>query len=106
MPRSIRYAPLSAAVAALAGAWWPAAPDGLATATRRLDVTVTVLMLAGLPWLVRRFFGPAGQGRAARSVRTGGYAVVVGVVLQAAKARVSASSMGLMMGLFMSLSFA
>jgi hypothetical protein len=86
MPRSIRYALMSGAVAALAGAWWPAAPDGLATATRRLDVTVTVLMLAGLPWLVRKFFGPAGRGRAARSVRTGGYAVVLGVVLVKAAA--------------------
>jgi hypothetical protein len=81
MPRSIRYALMSGAIAALVWAWWPAAPGGLAALTRRLDVTVTVLMLAGLPWLVRKFFGPAGRGRAARGVRAGGYAVVVAVVL-------------------------
>lgn len=81
MPRRIGYPLMSGAVVALAWAWWPAAPAGLATAIRRLDVTVTVLMLAGLPWLVRRFFGPAGRGRAARAVRAGGYAVVVAVVL-------------------------
>jgi len=81
MPRSIRYALMSGAVAALAWAWWPTAPAGLATAVRRLDVTMTVLMLAGLPWLARRFFGPAGRGRAARAVRAGGYAVVVAMVL-------------------------
>lgn len=81
MPRRIGYPLISGAVAALAWAWWPGAPAGLATAIRRLDVTVTMLMLAGLPWLVRRFFGPAGRGRAARAVRAGGYAVVVAVVL-------------------------
>jgi hypothetical protein len=81
MPRSIRYALMSGAAVALAWAWWPAAPGGVVTATRRLDMSVTVLMLAGLPWLVRRFFGPAGRGRAARAVRVGGYAVVVAVVL-------------------------
>jgi hypothetical protein len=72
---------MSGAVAALAWVWWPAAPAGQATAIRRLDVTVTVLMLAGLPWLARLFFGPAGRGRAARAVRAGGYAVVVALVL-------------------------
>jgi hypothetical protein len=81
MPRRFGYLLMSGAVAALAWAWWPAAPAGLATAIRRLDVTVTVLMLAGLPWLARRFFGPAGRGRAARAVRAGGYAVVVAVLL-------------------------
>lgn len=81
MPRSIRYALTSGAVAALAWAWWPAAPAGLATVIRRLDVTVAVLMLAGLPWLARRFVGPAGRSRAARAVRAGGYAMVIAVVL-------------------------
>jgi len=86
MPRSIRYALMSGAIAALVWAWWPAAAGGLAAAARGLDVTVTVLMLAGLPRLVRRFFGPAGRGRAARAVRVGGYAVVVAVVLVKAAA--------------------
>jgi len=81
MPRCIRYALTSGAIAALAWAWWPAAPGGLATATRRLDVTVTVVLLAGLPRLVRRFFGPAGRGRTVQAVRAGGYLVVVAVVL-------------------------
>jgi hypothetical protein len=81
MPRRIGYPLVFGVVAALAWVWWPAAPTGLATAIRRLDVTVIVLMLAGLPWLARRFFGPAGRGRAARAVRAGGYAVVIAVVL-------------------------
>jgi hypothetical protein len=81
MPRRIGYPLLTGAAAALAWVWWPAAPAGLATAIRRLDVTATVLVLAALPRLARRFFGPAGPGRAARAVRAGGYAVVVAVVL-------------------------
>ena len=81
MPRRIGYPLMFGAVAALAWAWWPAAPAGLATSIRRLDMTVTAAMLAGLPWLARRFFGPAGRGRAAVAVRAGGYAVVIAVVL-------------------------
>ena len=86
MPRRIGYLLMSGAIAALAWAWWPAAPAGLAMVVRRLDVTVTVLMLAGLPWLVRKFFGPAGRSRAALAVRVGGCAVVAAVVLVKAEA--------------------
>jgi hypothetical protein len=96
MPRRIGYLLMSgtvaAALAALAWAWWPAAPAGLAMVIRRLDVTATVLMLAGLPWLARRFFGPAGRSRAAWAVRAGGCAVVVAVVL--VKAAVERSGFG------------
>src|SRR5258708_4127133 len=38
-------------------------------------------MLAGLPWLARRVFGPAGDSWLARIVRVGGYAAVFALVL-------------------------
>jgi hypothetical protein len=70
-----------AAAAALAWAVWPGAPTNPATLINRVDVVVAVVMLAGLPRLARRVFGPAGDSWLARIVRVGGYAAVFALVL-------------------------
>jgi hypothetical protein len=91
MPRKIGYwAAFTAAAAGLAWAGWPAAAGTVATAVNRVDVIVVVLLLAGLPWVARRIFGPAGTSRPARIVRGGGYATVFALV--AVKAEVARSA--------------
>ena len=47
----------------------------------RVDVVTIAVILAGLPWAVRRARGPVAGGRLARLVRTGGYATVLALVL-------------------------
>ncbi len=82
MPRTIRYwLATVAAAAALAWAAWPGAPGNPATLISRVDVCAIVLMLAGLPLLVRRRFGGMGGGWAPRLLRTAGYAVVFALML-------------------------
>jgi hypothetical protein len=91
MPRKIGYwAAFAVAAAGLAWAGWPAAAGTVATAVNRVDVIVVVLLLAGLPWVARRIFGPAGTSRRARIVRGGGYATVFALV--AVKAEVARSA--------------
>jgi hypothetical protein len=70
-----------AATAGLVRAGWPGAPADPATLINRADVIAAVLMLAGLPWLAHRVFGPVGDGWLARIVRVGGYAAVFALVL-------------------------
>jgi hypothetical protein len=69
LPRRLGRAVLFAAAAA-AAAWaaWPQPGVGHA-AESRFHVIATVLLLAGLPLLARRFFGPASPSRAGRSLR-------------------------------------
>jgi hypothetical protein len=74
-----------AATAGLVWAGWPGAPANPATLINRVDVIAAVVMLAGLPWLARRVFGPAGDTWLARIVRVGGYAAVFALVLVKAK---------------------
>ena len=42
---------------------------------------VVVVILAGLPWIIRRVRGPVADARLARLVRTGGYLAVLALVL-------------------------
>jgi hypothetical protein len=70
-----------AAAAGLVWAGWPGAPANPATMINRVDVVAVVVMLAGLPWLARRVFGPAGSSWLARIVRVGSYAAVFALVL-------------------------
>jgi hypothetical protein len=69
MPRRLGRAAVFAVAASFA-AWaaWPQPGVGHA-AVSQFNVIATVLLLAGLPLLARRFFGPSGPGRAARSLR-------------------------------------
>jgi hypothetical protein len=82
MPRTIRYWVASAvAAAALGWAAWPGAPANPATMISRVDVIATVSILAGLPLVVRRKFGPGGSERLPRLLRTAGYAAVFTLML-------------------------
>jgi hypothetical protein len=69
MPRRIAGAALFA-VAAAAAAWaaWPQPGVGHAGVSQ-FHVIATVLLLAGLPLLARRFFGPPSASRAGRALR-------------------------------------
>jgi hypothetical protein len=69
MPRRLGRAALFAAAAG-AAAWlaWPQPGVGHA-AVSQFHVIATVLLLAGLPLLARRLFGPASPSRAGRSLR-------------------------------------
>jgi hypothetical protein len=74
------------AVAAAYVAWatWPGSPGTFATVVARIDVATTVLVLAGLPWLARRFLGPA-NGRLGRLLRVGGYTAVLALTVAHAR---------------------
>jgi hypothetical protein len=90
MPRRIVCSlAFAAAAAGLIWAGWRGAAANPATLVDRVDVIAAVVLLAGLPWLVRRVFGPPGGSRLARAVRVGGYAAVFVLVL--AKAEVERS---------------
>jgi hypothetical protein len=80
--------PLAFAAAATGTAWaaWrgqPGSPADPAVMVDRADVIAMTVILAGLPWLVRRRCGPA-RGRGGRTWRAAGYAVILSLV--AAKA--------------------
>ena len=80
MPRRVVRAALFAVAAAVAA--WTAWPDSsvLHAAADRFGVIATVLLLAGLPLLARRFIGPVGDGWAARFLRVGGYAAILALI--------------------------
>jgi hypothetical protein len=81
MRRSIGTAALFAA-AATAAAWaaWPGPPAYLAVSGSRALVIAMIVVLAGLPLLARRLFGPAARGRTARALRVGTYAAVLALM--------------------------
>ena len=80
--RRLGYAAAFAAAAAgtLWSAWSGPAGDP-AVVPNRVEVISLAVILAGLPWAFRRARGPADGGRAARLVRTGGYAALFALVL-------------------------
>jgi hypothetical protein len=84
MGRVIRVLAFAAGAVGLVWIGWPGASSDSATPLNRVSVTVTVVLLAVLPWVVRRYFGPVRGGWAARAARAGGYALVL--ALTAAKA--------------------
>lgn len=87
MPRTLRYwLALAAAVAAMAAVGWPGPADDPATLISRVSVVGVAVMLAGLPWLISRKFGPMARGWAPPLARAVGCATVV--LLLAVKARV------------------
>ena len=80
MPRRIVRAALFAVAAAIA-AWaaWPQPTVGHA-AVSQFHVIATVLLLAGLPLLARRFFGPASPSRAGRFLRVFSCAAILALM--------------------------
>src|SRR5260370_894997 len=75
--------PLRFAAAAAGAAWraWSGPAGDSAIVINRVDVISMAVILAGLPWAIRRAHGPVADGRLARLVRTGGYAAVLALVL-------------------------
>jgi hypothetical protein len=87
MPRTIRYRlAYAVAVVALFIAGWPGPSSDPATLISRVSVLAVALLLAGLPWLVRRRFGVLRRGWIPPLARAAGYATVV--ALLAVKAHV------------------
>src|SRR6202021_4105057 len=71
------------AAAAVGTAWtaWSAPPGDSAVVINRVDVITISVILAGLPWIVRRARGPVAGSRQARMIRTAGYAAILMLVL-------------------------
>ena len=84
MGRVIRVLAFAAAAAGMVRIGWPGASSNSATPLNRVYAVGTVVLLAVLPWVVRRYFGPVRPGWAPRAVRVGGYAMVLALI--AAKA--------------------
>jgi hypothetical protein len=81
---SRRFAYSMAFAAAVVGvAWcaWSGPAGDSAIVVNRVDVITMAVILAGLPWAIRRARGPVAGGGLARLVRTGGYAAVLALVL-------------------------
>ncbi len=81
--RVVRVVTFAAAAAGMAWISWPGVSSNSATPLNRVYVVGTVVLLAALPVVVRRYYGPVRGGRAPRAARVGGYAMVL--VLIAAK---------------------
>lgn len=77
--RVVKATVFAAAAAAAAWAAWPAPEVGHA-AVSQFGVVATVLLLAGLPLLARRFLGPASPSRAGRALRVFCYAAILTLI--------------------------
>ena len=74
-------AAFAAAVAGTAWTAWSGPPGDSAVVINRVDVITISVILAGLPWIVRRARGPVAGSRQARMIRTAGYAAILILVL-------------------------
>jgi hypothetical protein len=84
MHRVTRVLAFAAGVVGVVSVGWPGRPSDSAVPLNRVYVVVTVVALAVLPAVVRRYFGPVRGGWAPRAARVGGYALVLALI--AAKA--------------------
>jgi len=82
MPRTIAYW-LGSAVTAAGLAWvaWQGASGDPATLISRVDIFASAVMLAGLPFAIRRRFGPMASGWKPRLLRVAGYAIVIALIV-------------------------
>ncbi len=78
--RVMRVATFAAGAAGMAWIGWPGASSNSATPLNRVYVVGTVVLLALLPVVVRRRFGPVRGGWAPRAARVGGYAMVLALI--------------------------
>jgi hypothetical protein len=80
--RNFAY-PFAFAAAAAGTAWtaWSGPPGDPAVVTNRVDVIAIAVILAALPWVIRRTHGPVAGRRLARLGRVGGYTAVFALVL-------------------------
>jgi hypothetical protein len=82
--RAVRVLAFTAGAAALVAVGWPGHSADSAVPLNRVYVAGTIALLAVLPAVTRRYFGPARAGWTARAARAGGYALVLALI--AAKA--------------------
>jgi hypothetical protein len=80
MNRIIQALAFAAGAVGLVWIGWPGASTDSATPVNRMYVVGTLVLLAGLPLLMRRYFGPVRPGWAPLVTRVGGYAVVLALV--------------------------
>jgi hypothetical protein len=80
--RRAGYGLVLGAIAGLLGwsGWW-GAPASPYAGISRIDVGVTVGLLAVVPWLIARRYGPGASTALARSIRVAGCAAVVALML-------------------------
>jgi len=80
MGRVIRVLAFAVAAAGMVWIGWPGASSNSAIPLNRVYAVGTVVLLAVLPWVVRRYFGPVRSGWAPRAPRVGGYAMVLALI--------------------------
>jgi hypothetical protein len=78
--RVIRVLVFAAGAAVVVSVGWPGSSSDSAVPLNRMYVVVTVLALAVLPLVIRRYFGPVRGGWAPRTARAGGYAMVLALI--------------------------
>ncbi len=78
--RVIRVLAFAAGAAGVVWAGWPGISSNSAVPLNRMYVVVTVVALAVLPAVVRRYFGPARSGWRPGAARVGGYAMVLALI--------------------------
>jgi hypothetical protein len=76
----IQVPAFAAAAAGMVWIAWPGASSNSATPLNRVYAVGTAVLLAVLPWVVRRYFGPVRSGWAPRAARVGGYAMVLALI--------------------------
>ena len=80
MHRVIRVLAFTAGAVGLVSVGWPGSSSDSAVPLNRMYVVVTVVLLAVLPVVIRRYFGPVRRGWAPRAARAGGYAMVLALI--------------------------
>ena len=78
--RVLRVLAFAAGAAGVVSVAWPGSSSDSAVPLNRVYVVVTVVVLAVLPAVVRRYFGPVRGGWAPRAARVGGYALVLALI--------------------------
>jgi hypothetical protein len=94
MNRMIQALGFAAGAVGLVWIAWPGASTNSATPVNRMYVVGTLVLLAALPLLVRRYAGPVRQGWGSRVVRVGGYAVVLALIAATAAQQRIGSQLG------------
>jgi Domain of unknown function (DUF1707) len=78
--RAVRVLAFAAVAAGVVWAGWPGSSSNSAVPLNRMYVVVTVVALAVLPAVVRRYYGPARSGWRPGAARLGGYAMVLALI--------------------------
>jgi hypothetical protein len=78
--RAVRVLAFAAGAAGVVWVGWPGISSNSAVPLNRMYVVVTVVALAVLPAVVRRYFGPPRSGWRPGAARVGGYALVLALI--------------------------